>query len=305
MPLIYKIGAIVSAACLSIVMILTIINFFVKRFEKIRLMKQQAMDVVGGAVEKTVEKLDFKSRIKQALSCLEFDPSSKESKRARMVCGVFVLIISFFIIGRIMFAVICGAAVYSGVGAIYKKKIEMKNKVFDGQLIEALGMITNSVRAGQSLMQAISNMVKEMKPPIQEEFAQAVRQVQLGMPMEEALLDMTKRNPSKDLRIAVTSINLAKETGGNIGSILTQLTDTMTERRKIQSKIITLTAQGKASGIVMSVIPFILLGVLYFMEPQMVGLMFTTMLGNIILSLVVVMIWLASFVIGKIVDIDI
>jgi tight adherence protein B len=55
----------------------------------------------------------------------------------------------------------------------------------------------------------------------------------------------------------------------------------------------------------MSAIPFLLIGVLYFMEPKMVSLLFTTMLGNVILSLVVVMIWLASFVIGKIVDIDI
>ena len=87
--------------------------------------------------------------------------------------------------------------------------------------------------------------------------------------------------------------------------IVTCTPPTMSERRKIQGKISALTAQGKASGLVMSVVPFILLGVLYVMEPQMVGLMFTSMLGNIILSLVVAMIWLASFVIGKIVDIDI
>jgi tight adherence protein B len=305
MLLVYKIGAMISVCALSIVLWLALIGPFFRRLEKLRLLKQQALEAAGAAAAKTAEKLDFKARARRALGSLEFDPGSKESKKVRLFCGVVVLIISFLIIGRVMFAVICGAVVYSVIGTIFTRKIEKKKKVFDDQLIEALGMITNSVRAGQSLMQAIGNMVKESKPPVAAEFGAAVRQVQLGMSLEEALLDMTRRNPSKDLRIAVTSMNLAKETGGNIGVILTQLTDTMTERRKIQGKIMTLTAQGKASGLVMSVIPFLLLAVLYFMEPKMVGMMFTTMLGNVILSLVVVMIWLASFVIGKIVDIDI
>ena len=305
MVLAYKIGAIGSVCALSTVLWLLLTGAFLKRLERLRILKQQALAAAGVAAAKTAEKLDFKARMRRALGSLEFDPVSKESKKVRLLCGVIVLIISFFIIGRLMFAIICGAVVYSVIGTIFTRKIEKKKKVFDDQLIEALGMITNSVRAGQSLMQAIGNMVKESKPPVSAEFGAAVRQVQLGMSLEEALLDMTRRNPSKDLRIAVTSMNLAKETGGNIGVILTQLTETMTERRKIQGKIITLTAQGKASGLVMSVIPFLLLGVLYFMEPKMVGMMFTTMLGNVILSLVVVMIWLASFVIGKIVDIDI
>jgi tight adherence protein B len=221
MLLAYKIGAIVSLCALSTVLWLLLLKPVWNRLEKLRLLKQQALEAAGAAAAKTSQKLNLKSWAQQALLSLEFDPASKESKRVRLVVGAIVMVLSFFIIGRVMFAVICGAVVYSVIGTIFTKKIEHKKKVFDNQLIEALGMITNSVRAGQSLMQAITNMVKESKPPIATQFGEAVRQVQLGVSLEDALRDITKRNPSKDLRIAVTSMNLAKETGGNIGAILT------------------------------------------------------------------------------------
>jgi tight adherence protein B len=79
----------------------------------------------------------------------------------------------------------------------------------------------------------------------------------------------------------------------------------MRERKKIHGKIAALTAQGKASGIVMGCVPFILLAVLYFIQPSMMGLLFTTFLGNVMLCVVVIMITVGMVVINKIVSIDI
>jgi tight adherence protein B len=151
----------------------------------------------------------------------------------------------------------------------------------------------------------MQSVVAQTKPPLADELAEVLKQVQLGTPMHVALVNMTRRVESRDLRIVVTAINLARETGGNLGEILLRLADTMKERKRIQGKIVSLTAQGKASGLVMSAVPFLLLIVLYAMEPQMVGLMFTTLLGNVMLCAVVVMVLLGSVLVKKIVQIDI
>jgi tight adherence protein B len=103
----------------------------------------------------------------------------------------------------------------------------------------------------------------------------------------------------------VTSLNVARETGGNIGEMLTRLASTMRERRKLQGRIAALTAQGKASGLVMSFAPFVLLIALYAMEPATFGLLFTTVAGNILLTVAVIMVGCGGMLINRLVKIDI
>ncbi|OGS18639.1 MAG: hypothetical protein A2219_06245 [Elusimicrobia bacterium RIFOXYA2_FULL_50_26] len=247
----------------------------------------------------------LKERIRNAVSVVAANPASKQAVKIRVIAASIVFLAAFVIIGKMIFALLCGGGFYWAIGWHFNKKIKKMWSVFDEQLIEALGMIKNSVRAGQSLPQALENMVNNSKPPLSLEFAQMLQRSKLGVPVEDALKDMAAKIPSNDLRIMVTAINLSRETGGNMGEILLRLADTMRERKKIQGKIVALTAQGKASGMVMSVVPFILLGLLYAMEPGMMGLLFTTLLGNIMLAIAVTMIAIGTFIINKIVSIDI
>jgi tight adherence protein B len=180
-----------------------------------------------------------------------------------------------------------------------------ENRFFEDQLLDALGIIINSVRSGQSLTQAIEQVATGTKHPISTEFNEVHRQVKLGMPLNEALLAMVNRTKSKDLNIVVSSINLAKETGGSMGEILTRISATVRERKKVQGKINALTAQGKASATVISCVPFLLLIVLYVMEPAMIGLLFNTLIGNIMLLAVTGMIFIGIFFIKRIITIDI
>jgi tight adherence protein B len=148
-------------------------------------------------------------------------------------------------------------------------------------------------------------MVKDTRPPLADEFSEVLRKTRLGVPLSEALDGLSLKIGSKDLRMAVISMNLAKEAGGNMGEILSRLTETMQERQKIKGKVMALTAQGRASGIVMSCIPFLLLGILYVMQPEIMGLLFTTLPGNIMLAVVILMVSAGVLVIDRIVKIDI
>lgn len=239
------------------------------------------------------------------LRSLSEDPGSSRSKKIRAAGALLLFLPALAVSGNIVFALIAAALVYLSAAWYFNGRKKKALALFDDQLVEALGAITNSVRAGQSLPQALENTVRDAKPPLADHFREVLKQLGLGTPMNEALLDMTRKVPSKDLRIAVMSINLARETGGSLGEILTRLSDTMRERKKIQGKIKALTAQGKGSGMVMSGVPFLLLAILYLMEPDLVGLMFSTLIGNIMLAVVICMIGTAIIVINKIIDIDI
>lgn len=226
-------------------------------------------------------------------------------KNLKLIVPITTFVIVGIVSGKIILALLFAIIVFMGINAYITKQSKKQINMFEDQLVEALQMITNSVNAGQSLIQGIENMVKDTKPPLSSEFEEALRQVKLGKPLQEALSDIAKRISSKDLTMAVTSINLSKETGGNLGEILLRLCDTIRERKKIKGKIVSLTAQGRASGIVMSIIPVALLVVLYVIEPDMMGLLFNTLLGNIMLLIAGVMISVGMFFINKIVNIDI
>ncbi|MCX5781189.1 MAG: type II secretion system F family protein [Elusimicrobia bacterium] len=259
----------------------------------------------GPAALKVEAQKDKNNIFDAALKILSEKPKSKESLQIKIYAAVIVFAVILILSLKIIFALLVGIGTFIAIGLYFNSQINKKLELFDNQLIEALGMLANSVRAGQSFMQALENMVKDTKDPISSQFADALRQVKLGVSVNKALEEITERIRSKDLKIVITSINLARETGGNLGEILSRIADTMRERKKIRGKINALTAQGRMSGMVMGAVPFILLFVLYFIEPEIMGLLFTTLLGNLMLTVAVIMISLGMFVINKIISIDI
>ena len=257
------------------------------------------------AVPAQPQKLSGKQQLDNVLKVLSENPRSKAAVKIKIYAAIVSFALAMLAAPKFIFAALIGLGVFAAIGWYFNKQIKKKMELFDNQLIEALGMVTNSVRAGQSLMQALENMVKDTKDPISAEFESALRQVKLGVPLNSALDEICVRIKSKDLKIVVTSINLARETGGNLGEILSRIADTMRERKKIKGKIDSLTAQGRMSGTVMGAVPFLLLAVLYLIEPEMMGLLFTTILGNLMLTVAVVMVSLGMLVINKIINIDI
>lgn len=215
--------------------------------------------------------------------------------------GLIISICTWNILAGLLFSFITFYAIKIYIS---KKEKNIMEK-FNEQLLESLEIIANSVKAGQSLMQALENMVKDAKQPLKSEFEQVLKQIRLGQSISNALLDVAGRIKSRDLKIAINAINLARESGGNLGEILLRIANTMRERKRIQGKILALTAQGKLSGIVIGIVPFILLGILYLIEPNMMGLLFTTLLGNAMLVIAVLMLSAGMFFINKIINIDI
>lgn len=286
---------------LKIAIILFVFIFFV-------MVSLQAFKKLFSFIDARKQKIANQSKKSESTEkeqAIERTNKTLKDKNTKILIPLCVFFIFLLISGKIIIALLLAILIFMGINAYQNKHSKKEIDKFEDQLVEALGMLSNSVNAGQSLMQGIENMVKDTKPPISVEFEEALRQVRLGKSITEALVEITKRVKSKDLTMAITSINLSRETGGNIGEILSRLCTTIRERKKIKGKIVSLTAQGRASGIVMSSIPAILLGVLYLIEPGMMGLLFSTVAGNLMLLLAGLMISAGMFFISKIVSIDI
>lgn len=157
-------------------------------------------------------------------------------------------------------------------------------KAFGQQLGDALTLAANSLRTGYSFTQAFDMVAREMLPPISTEFARTVKETNLGIPMEEALVNMAKRVNSKDFDLVITSVLIQRQVGGNLAEILDNIARTIRERVRIRNEIKTLTAQGRISGLIISLLPFGLAVAIYSINPEYISLLFVHPVGRTILA---------------------
>ena len=145
---------------------------------------------------------------------------------------------------------------------------------FNKQLPDTITLIANALRAGSSFLQAIELVVREARPPISTEFARVIREVNLGLPFEQALENLVRRVRSDDLELMVTAISIQYQVGGNLAEILDSIAYTIRERVRIKGEIRTLTAQQRMSGYVVAFLPIGLAGFLFIIAPGFLEPMF-------------------------------
>ncbi len=184
-------------------------------------------------------------------------------------------------------------------------KIARRMKAFNGQLGDALILIANSLRTGYSFMQASDMVAQEMRPPISSEFSRAVKEMNLGVTIEDALANLGKRINSEDLDLVLTAVLIQRQVGGNLSEVLDNIARTIRERVRIRGEIRTLTAQGRISGIIVSLLPVVLGLVIYLLNPEYVKLLFVHPVGKIMLGVAGLGQVIGIIVIRRIVDIEV
>lgn len=175
---------------------------------------------------------------------------------------------------------IAGAVPCWFVGFAARKRIAR----FNGQIPDTLTIMANSLRAGFGFLQAIEVVQREMPPPIGREFGRTFRELGLGTPVEEALTGLAQRVKSEDLALVVTAVLVQRQVGGNLAEVLDKIAHTIRERVRIQGEIRTLTAQGRISGVIISLLPVFLVVVMMAINPGYIGLLFTHPVGKVLLA---------------------
>ena len=186
------------------------------------------------------------------------------------------------------------------------------SNAFNKQLPDTITLIANALRAGSSFLQAIELVVRESRPPISTEFGRVIREVNLGLPFEQALENMVRRVRSDDLELMATAISIQHQVGGNLAEILDSIAYTIRERVRIKGEIRTLTAQQRLSGYVVGFLPIALAGFLFVAAPGFMDPMFLNPpavlglpAGVVILIFGGFMMFIGFMFIRKIVDIEV
>jgi tight adherence protein B len=173
------------------------------------------------------------------------------------------------------------------------------------QLPDALLILAGGMRAGASLTQAIQQLVAESRPPLSQEFDLLLREQRLGVALDEALEHLQRRVPLASVTLAASAMRIASETGGQLAETLERAAQTLRSQLAMEAKIRALTAQGKLQAVVVGALPVVLMAVLHRMEPQAMGLLFSTPVGWATLAVIALLEIAGLVVIRRIVDIDV
>lgn len=196
--------------------------------------------------------------------------------------------------------------VVAGVGAYLipmryvKWRQRRRLKIFNRRLPDTLSLLSNALKAGLSLPQAIEAVAKTTTTPISDELWRALREMNLGTALPHALASMVRRVGSEDLDLIVTAISIQASVGGNLARILDGISHTIRQRIQIKSQISAMTAQMRVSGWIITLLPFIVAGILDIITPSYFRVMFTEESGRALLVIALFSIFMGNVFVRRI-----
>lgn len=255
-------------------------------------------------LNKAIEKRTFATNISARLA--------QASVKLTVAEYLILNFISIVVLGGIAFLIFRNFLTITGfVAGFFLPKIVLnvlkarRLRKFNDQLADTINLLVNGIRSGYSMPQAMETVANDMPEPVSEEFRRIGIEIGLGVPLQDALDNMLRRVSSTDLDLMITAIKVQHEVGGNLAEILDTISHTIRERVRIQGEIKTLTAQGEITGYVLSGLPFAITGILFLLNREYMGRMFTTTCGWIMSGVAMTIIVLGFFVMRKIVQIEV
>jgi tight adherence protein B len=176
---------------------------------------------------------------------------------------------------------------------------------FEAGLPPALDLMVSALRAGHSLIAAMGLVARECSDPIGAEFKACFEEQNFGLELKTALDNLTSRVPLQDLRIVSTAILIQKESGGNLAEVLDKTSHVIRERFRLKRKIATHTAQGRLSGLILSLLPVVTGMALFAVNPKMMSILWTTEVGIKMMCTASGMILVGGLIIRHLVNMDV
>jgi tight adherence protein B len=173
----------------------------------------------------------------------------------------------------------------------------------EAQLPDALDMMGRALRAGHAFPTALKMVGDEMSLPISEEFKTVFDEVNFGMSMQDALTSMANRVTLTDMRFFVIAVVIQRETGGNLAELLASISAIMRDRIKLMAQVRVLTAEGRMSAWILSLLPFGAAGLIQLTNPTFMRLLFTDPIGMFLLGTAGALMVVGVFIMRSIIDI--
>ena len=194
---------------------------------------------------------------------------------------------------------------YIAPSIILTRSVELRRIRFQNQLLDGLVLIRGAVQSGYSLLQSLDLVQKEMAAPASEEFGRVVREVQLGLPLNVALLNLSARMENDDLYMVVTSIIINLQVGGNLTTMLTAVTDTIRARIFLFGEIRALTSYARYAGLLLTLLPFLTGLVIFLLNPTYFEDIPNSIISQAILGIAVILLILGNIWMRRIMKIKV
>jgi tight adherence protein B len=213
-------------------------------------------------------------------------------------------LIGFFLLGGIGPAAVLVIIAYLLPKFLIRHKKRVRIAKINHQTGDCLTVVANSLRAGYSFQQAIDLVRKEIGGPLAVEFGKTLREINMGVTMDEALQNLAVRVESEDLELMITAVLIQRQIGGNLAEILDGISETIRERIKIRGEIRTLTAQGRVSGLIIGLMPPAMFCILMLINPTYMSVLITRKIGWILIGGGIISELLGVFFIKKVINIE-
>ena len=213
--------------------------------------------------------------------------------------------IIYFVYGN-WFYVVLSLIVLFSIPKLTLRHMEAKRKAaINNALPDTLSQIAGAMRAGATFQTALETMTQETKGPISQEFLLVLKEQKFGKTLEESLDNLAERVQTEEMDLVVTATQISRSVGGNLADIFVRLADTLRKKLEMEGKIKSLTAQGKLQGWVVSMLPFGIIFALFYVEPEGIRPIFTSLLGWMFLGVILILEVMGGLMIRKIVNIDV
>jgi tight adherence protein B len=259
--------------------------------------------VLVGA-ERSLEATKWWARFKETVELAEIRMPAFQIALWTGVATLLAMWLLALITGSALFAVF-GLCVPFIVRSLIRRKVDRKRKTFGEQLPDNLQVLASALRAGHSLVGALSVVIDDADEPSKSEFRRVVADEQLGVALEDAIRTVVKRMANDDLEQVALVAALQRRTGGNMAEVLERVTETIRERFELRRMVKTLTAQGRMARWIVSALPVMLLLAISVISPGYIDPLLSSGGGQFALALAAVMVIAGSLVIKRIVNIKV
>jgi tight adherence protein B len=221
------------------------------------------------------------------------------------LCALLLLAAAGYWAGGVLFSALAAVAGFFSPSLLVRFYRRRRLLRFNAQLADGLQQMANALRAGFTLQQAIDQVGREGNVPLRQELGLLIKEVKLGLPLDDAMAAMAKRVGSEELDLMATSTAIARQLGGNLAELFESIAATIRERFRLEGRIAALTSQGKLQGLIVAALPLCVGLFLDAYRPDLIAPMFETAYGYVLVGAIVLLQGTGFVLIRRIVTIDV
>lgn len=270
--------------------------------------RQRVRTIAAGAEDSVWNKVlgpDYMQKKQLELFKAGLPFKAEELITVKLLMALLGFVIGYLLLHQLMMGIILAVIGFLVPQMWVSFNKNRRIRTIDDQLLDAILLMAGALRSGHSFLQALELVSRETFPPLSEEFQRVLHENRIGLMLEDALNNLTSRTESKEIELMVAGVLVQREVGGNLAEVLDNIAMTIEKRVKMQAKVRALTAQGRMSAWVISLLPFVLAFFIFTINPEYGRLFLQDPLGRIMLISGIIMLIIGIVLVRRVVDIDV